>query len=146
MSVDEACEQFEADWRAGQATPIESYMDRAAADERMKLLRALLVRELELRRSRGERPAREEYHARSPAAAEVIVAAFAATETTQTRLSDRPRVDEEDRDEESEGIHRLHGHLDRSAVPVERPTLCMLEHRHDGNSAPGSGRAPQSPR
>jgi serine/threonine-protein kinase len=89
--VDEACDRFEADWRAGLALEIEPYLDRAGTSERMALFRELLALELELRRSRGERPTPEEYHARFPGDAALIEATFAATLLAETKTDDRIR-------------------------------------------------------
>jgi serine/threonine protein kinase len=96
--VDEECDRFEADWRAGRKTPIECYVERAAVPDRRKLFRELLALELELRRNRGERPTPEEYRARFPAEAEVIAATFASIQMSQTTLDVPGRGDVQDTD------------------------------------------------
>jgi eukaryotic-like serine/threonine-protein kinase len=54
--IDEACDHFEADWRKGRMARIEDYLAEAKESDRSALLRELVELELELRRSRGERP------------------------------------------------------------------------------------------
>ena len=74
--MDEACDRFEADWRAGQAPRIEDYLDAAAEADRAALLGELVALERELRRRRGDRPGAQEYLDRFPGHAGVIRSAF----------------------------------------------------------------------
>src|SRR6266851_8127627 len=59
--VDEACDRFEAAWRAGHRPRIEDYLAEVASAERPTFFRQLLLLELELRRSGGENPKPETY-------------------------------------------------------------------------------------
>lgn len=74
--IDAACDQFEADWRSGQAPRMEEYLAGAAEELRPALLRELLLVEIECRRQQGEHPTIAEYVARFPQAGDVIAAAF----------------------------------------------------------------------
>jgi serine/threonine-protein kinase len=75
--VDEACDAFEAVWRAGGRPRIEDYLGDAPGPERSKRLEELLKVELECRARAGERPGAEEYRLRLPADAGLIDALFA---------------------------------------------------------------------
>jgi eukaryotic-like serine/threonine-protein kinase len=75
--VDEACDRFEAAWRAGRAPRIEEYLESFGEHERMALLRQLVPLEWELRHKGGERPDPEKYRRRFPAEAEQIGTVFA---------------------------------------------------------------------
>src|SRR5207248_924363 len=77
--IDEACDRFEAAWRAGGRRPrIEDELAAVAEGERPALFRELLAVELELRRSAGERPEPREYRPRFPEHAATIAGAFTA--------------------------------------------------------------------
>jgi serine/threonine protein kinase len=76
--VDEACDRFEAAWRAGPRPRLEDYLAGATEPERAEFLRKLLELEIELRLEGRERPAREEYAARFPGHSEMIQAVFEA--------------------------------------------------------------------
>jgi eukaryotic-like serine/threonine-protein kinase len=76
--VDEACDRFEAAWRAGHDPRIEDYLAEAEAADRPALLAFLLPLELELRRRRGEQPSRGEYLERFPVHATQVEEAFSA--------------------------------------------------------------------
>jgi hypothetical protein len=65
-SVDRACNRFEAEWRAGRRPVIERFLDESAGPELPMLLGALIVVELEMRRERGESPARDEIRGAIP--------------------------------------------------------------------------------
>jgi serine/threonine-protein kinase len=80
--VDEACDRFEAAWKAGQRPRIEDHMARHAGPSRRALLRELLALELELRRRGGERPCRREYDGRFPGDTGVIDAVFGGVAPT----------------------------------------------------------------
>src|SRR5262249_47838812 len=62
--IDEACDQFEAAWRAGQQPCIEAYLGDMAEPGRSVLVLELIALEVEYRRRQGERPQAEEYLAR----------------------------------------------------------------------------------
>src|SRR5205807_1683854 len=74
--LDEACDRFEAAWRAGCSPRIEEYLESFAEGERPALLRELLAQEVELRQDCGQRPDPDEYLRRfpGPAEAEAIAA------------------------------------------------------------------------
>src|SRR5690348_13089397 len=74
--IDEACDRFEAAWKAGPPPRIEDYLDAAPVAERPALLRQLLAVELDYRRRRGERPAAPEYRPRFPGLEAAVEAAF----------------------------------------------------------------------
>ena len=75
--VDEACDRFEAAWRAGQQPRIEGFLVDADAADRPALLRELLALELELARAEGGTPTTDEYQERFPDCVEVVEAVFA---------------------------------------------------------------------
>ncbi len=79
--VDQACDRFEAEWQAGRRPEIERYLETASGPERLALLHALLVSELELRQGRGERPTADEYLRRFPRCAGIVDFAFAGDAT-----------------------------------------------------------------
>jgi serine/threonine protein kinase/DNA-binding beta-propeller fold protein YncE len=64
--IDEACDRFEAQWRAGRRPRIEEFLGGQAGAAQARLLYELLRLELEYRRKGGEQPAREEYRERFP--------------------------------------------------------------------------------
>src|SRR4051794_14146870 len=74
--VNAACERHEAAWRAGGRPRIEDELGQGTAREQAELLAELLALEVELRRSRGERPTPEEYFARFPGQDATIAAAL----------------------------------------------------------------------
>jgi serine/threonine-protein kinase len=75
--IDQVCDRFEAEWRAGNGPRIENYLGRLGPQHRADLLRALLDLELEYRLRRGERPGPAEYLRRFPGDAAVVGAALA---------------------------------------------------------------------
>jgi serine/threonine protein kinase len=75
--VDDACDRFEAAWKAGQRPAIEDYVACAAEPERAALLHALLALEIELRGKTGDRPALDDYAKRFPDQGELLRAIFA---------------------------------------------------------------------
>ena len=79
--VDQACDRFEAEWQAGRRPEIERYLETASEPERLALLQALLVTELELRQDLGERPTADEYLRRFPRFAGIVDFAFAGHAT-----------------------------------------------------------------
>jgi WD40 repeat protein/serine/threonine protein kinase len=64
--VDEACDRFEAAWKAGERPHIEDYLAGVLDPERAVLVRELIALDATYRRRRGEEPKAEEYHARFP--------------------------------------------------------------------------------
>ena len=70
--MDDACDRFEAAWKAGLRPQIEDYLEETAGPERSVLWHELLVLELVYRRRQGEQPTPEEYRARFPARANLV--------------------------------------------------------------------------
>ena len=64
--IDEACNRFEAVWRAGQRPRLEDFVDGGAGDERAALLRELVPRDADYRRQNGEVRTAAGYLARFP--------------------------------------------------------------------------------
>src|SRR3954453_4841896 len=64
--VDQVCDRFEDDWKAGRQPRIEQYLGEVPPPARPALLCELLRVELAYRRGRGEQPALEEYRPRFP--------------------------------------------------------------------------------
>jgi serine/threonine-protein kinase len=77
--LDEACDQFEAEWRKGSRPRAEDFLDKRRESERAKLLRWLLQVEVELRYNDGEAPTPDEYLRRFPGHPDVITDVFAAS-------------------------------------------------------------------
>src|SRR5262245_21013807 len=70
--IDQACDQFEAAWQAGERPRIEEYLGNAAGPERSALLRQLLLLEWDYRRQAGEHPTPADYLPRFPEQATLI--------------------------------------------------------------------------
>src|SRR5262249_13761129 len=64
--VDEACERFEAAWRAGQHPVIEAYLGGVPEPGRLVLVRELILFEVASRRRGGEGPRLVDYRDRFP--------------------------------------------------------------------------------
>lgn len=64
--IDRLCDRFEAEWRAGLRPRIETFLARAPAEARNAMLRAIVPVELELLRTQGKSPSREDYCDRFP--------------------------------------------------------------------------------
>jgi len=79
--LDQACDRFESDWRAGGWPRIEDRLVGVMGPERAPLVRELLVIELHWRRQAGERPDPAEYLGRLLEDAEAVHAAFGRAET-----------------------------------------------------------------
>jgi formylglycine-generating enzyme required for sulfatase activity/tRNA A-37 threonylcarbamoyl transferase component Bud32 len=77
LQVEEACNRFEAAWRAGDRPRIEAYLGETSEPGRLVLLRELLAVELEYRLGSGDRPTPGEYDARFPGHAELVHEVFA---------------------------------------------------------------------
>ena len=84
------CEQFEADWRAGSAAPLDAYLRSALPPERQRLFCELLGIEIELRLQLGETPALEEYQTRYPEWAEAAELVFARDAGASSHSSNEP--------------------------------------------------------
>ncbi len=78
--IDLICDQFEKAWLTGMQPRIEDFLSaRFSADERPRLLRELLIAELDLKRKAGEvLPARDDYRQRFPDVASVVEEVFRA--------------------------------------------------------------------
>src|SRR5438445_3136144 len=74
--VDQACDSFEAAWKAGRRPRVEAYLGKMAEPERTELLEELIRLELDYRAQRGERPSQEEYTLRFPEREALIAAIF----------------------------------------------------------------------
>jgi serine/threonine protein kinase/formylglycine-generating enzyme required for sulfatase activity len=72
------CEEFEAAWKSPHRAQIEGYLDEIDEQERVPLLRELILVELQLRARGGERPGCEEYSQRFPNDTSAVEAAFRA--------------------------------------------------------------------
>ena len=75
--IDEACDRFEAAWRAGHRPRIEDFLVEATDPGYPMRLRYLLAVELDYRRSLGEEPGCSEYRWRFPGHEGLIDMAFA---------------------------------------------------------------------
>ena len=74
--INDACERYETDWRAGAQPRIEEAIAQIDAPHRPALLRELIAVDRELRQSRGEDPQPDEYQIRFPDHAEAVAGAF----------------------------------------------------------------------
>ena len=74
--LDQACDRFEAEWRAGKRPRIEDHFGAAAEPLRAALLGGLIAVEVDRRRRLGEHPDPAEYRGRFPAHASAVTAAF----------------------------------------------------------------------
>ncbi len=88
--VDEICDRFEADWRAGRRPRIEDHLDAAPDSGRPDLFRELLATELELRRADGGRPSPRDYLTRFPGHPTLIGEAFHESQTPGSALLGGP--------------------------------------------------------
>jgi serine/threonine-protein kinase len=89
--LDRICDIFEADLHEGRRARIETYLPEVSANLCATLLRLLLDAELDFRRSCGERPTPNEYHARFPEHAGLIESAFATGDHPDHRPAERSR-------------------------------------------------------
>jgi len=74
--LDQACDAFEAAWRAGHQPRLEDFLGEVPEDGRSALLVELIAIELELRRTSGERPTPEDYTRRFPGREALIAIAW----------------------------------------------------------------------
>ena len=59
--IDQACDTFESEWRAGRRPRIEDFLKSVSEDQQWSILRELLAVEIEYRRSQDEYPDLEDY-------------------------------------------------------------------------------------
>jgi serine/threonine protein kinase len=91
--IDEACDRFEAAWRAGDRPRIEEALPKGHDSYLPELLRHLLMVELAYRRRGGEAPAFDEYRTRFPKHAQLIRTLFdETTRNAGARLSPTPAL------------------------------------------------------
>ncbi|HZY84606.1 MAG TPA: serine/threonine-protein kinase, partial [Gemmataceae bacterium] len=64
--IDQACDRFEAAWKAGRRPPPEEYLGAAGGSGRAALLRQLLLLDWDYRRRAGDAPRPGDYHPRFP--------------------------------------------------------------------------------
>src|SRR5262245_1361113 len=64
--IDQACDQFEAAWKAGQRPDPAEFLWAVAGPERAALLRQLLLLDWEYRRREADEPRADDYHTRFP--------------------------------------------------------------------------------
>jgi serine/threonine-protein kinase len=76
LRLDQACDRFEAAWRAGERPQLEDFLGDVAGPDKQELFRELLAVELACRRQRGERPTPGDYRARFPQYIERIQVVF----------------------------------------------------------------------
>ena len=83
--LDDTCDRFEAEWKAGRCPRIKDHLSDAAETERATWLRELLALELDWRRRRGERPTPWEYLNEFPKDHATIHTAFVDARTAAPR-------------------------------------------------------------
>jgi serine/threonine-protein kinase len=76
LRIDQICDRFEAEWRAGRRPELSTYLGEIAPAQRAALLNELLAVEVEYRLRRGERPTLAEYQERFPDHAAEVRAVF----------------------------------------------------------------------
>ncbi len=87
--IDEACDCFEADWKAGKQPRIEASLADVSPSERAALLRELLTIELWWRKRNRETPEPTEYLDRFPNKDDIpaIIAAFVRNASAPPRFT-----------------------------------------------------------
>ena len=91
--IDEACDRFEAAWKAGGRPSIEDFLGELTGQEHRASLRELLALDLAYRRHGGESPTHDEYRIRFPAHFDLIDAAFdEASRMTAPGRTEAPRI------------------------------------------------------
>ena len=118
--VDEACDRFEAAWRAGNRPRIEDFLGDTTDPGYPVLLRYLLAVELDYRGGLGETPESSEYRRRFPGHEGLIDSVFARFAGRFKRA-----------DRDGPGDHRPAGRTGRDEFGVRRE--------------PGGGRLPEHP-
>jgi len=86
--IDELCDRFTAELSGGRRPKIEDFLGGLKGSEHDAALRELLTREIALRRSGGQQPARAEYGARFSAPPQTIEAAVGAGTAADLTNSD----------------------------------------------------------
>ena len=82
LEIDAACDRFEAAWRSGQRPELALYLAEASEPSRPKMLRELLILELDYQFKLGVDPDPIEYRARYPEHSDIVAAVFAQFEPT----------------------------------------------------------------
>src|SRR3954466_11548069 len=82
-----ACDRFEAAWRSGVRTTIESHLGDLGPAERTAVRQELVGLEVELRTEAGDRPSLEEFVNRFPGDSTVVASAFALSMHEATEAS-----------------------------------------------------------
>jgi serine/threonine-protein kinase len=72
LQIEQACDRFEAAWKAGRRPRPEEHLGAAGEPERSALLRQLLLLDWEYRRRAGERPQAADYQTRFPGDAALV--------------------------------------------------------------------------
>jgi eukaryotic-like serine/threonine-protein kinase len=110
--INDACERFEADWRAGPRPEIESALAGALDRDRRELFPELLALERELREAAGEHPSALEYLDRFPEWSAEIDRAFGGELPTPSQTTQAwPSVPDEMGAEDPE-----------ATIPVDAPS------------------------
>ncbi len=86
--IDQACDRFEAAWKAGPRPDVAAFLGGAAGPVRSELLRQLLLLDWDYRRRAGDDPRADDYRARFPGDATVIEAV--GREAVEAAVSTRP--------------------------------------------------------
>src|SRR5262249_31209620 len=82
-AIDRACDDYEEEWRNGRKPRIEVYLEHAPEPNRPTLLKALLLIEMELRATGGERLDMSDYLQRFSNYTTVIHSAFNTSPRTK---------------------------------------------------------------
>ncbi len=70
--IDEICDRFETEWRAGKHPDLAVFLDETAGPTRVQLFRELVALDQEFRRQAGEHVATADYGSRFPELATVL--------------------------------------------------------------------------
>jgi tRNA A-37 threonylcarbamoyl transferase component Bud32 len=122
--LEQACDRFEAAWKAGERPRLEDHLAAVPEPERPALLRELIPLEVDYRRLAGEQPAAEEFLARFPALDRAWIAGLLSA-TAPTLLRRAPAGPE------SSG-------LSGDALPPPQPSPLRLQPALPPGAVPGS--------